>query len=181
MLKETLKTNLNSYAAFRKDLGYSSSNYSLCYLEEYCVFCIENYGDSYSLTKEIFDSWLAKHNFSNNKTQSNAISLIRGFAKYLNSVGISAYIPDDDYSLKQQIFKPLIYSDDELRQLFEAIDSLKPSVYSPNRNIILPVLFRMIYCCGLRPGEATRLKHEDVNLSTGEIYIIKTTKTDIFS
>jgi len=174
MLRETLNNNLNRYSAFRKHLGYSSANYSLCYLEEYCSFCIENYGDCEFLSKEMLDSWLKVRVFKKNKTQSNAISLIRGFARFLNSLGIAAYIPDDDYSLKNQIFKPLILSDDELQQIFEALDSLKPTVASPHRNIVLPVIFRMIYCCGLRPGEATRLKREDVNLVTGDVYIIKT-------
>ncbi len=33
------------------------------------------------------------------------------------------------------------------------------------------VLFRLIYTCGLRPGEGLRLKKKDVNLETGEVFI----------
>ena len=39
--------------------------------------------------------------------------------------------------------------------------------------IILSVIFRMIYCCGLRPVEARRLRREDVNLFDGTVNILE--------
>ena len=39
---------------------------------------------------------------------------------------------------------------------------------------VMPTLLRFIYACGLRPGEALRLKNADVDLKTGEIFIKNT-------
>ena len=39
--------------------------------------------------------------------------------------------------------------------------------------IILSVIFRMIYCCGLRPIEARRLRRKDVNLFNGTVNILE--------
>ena len=38
---------------------------------------------------------------------------------------------------------------------------------------IVSVIFRMIYCCGLRPVEARRLRREDVNLFDGTVNILE--------
>lgn len=35
----------------------------------------------------------------------------------------------------------------------------------------MPVLFRMLYCCGLRPAEAVRLRVSDVDLYSGVLHI----------
>jgi len=40
--------------------------------------------------------------------------------------------------------------------------------------IMLPVIFRMHYCCGMRPGEPLRLRKDDVNLSDGDVHICET-------
>ena len=42
------------------------------------------------------------------------------------------------------------------------------------RRCTAAVLLRLIYTCGLRPGEGLRLKRKNVNLDTGEILITET-------
>ena len=39
------------------------------------------------------------------------------------------------------------------------------------RQLVLPVIFRVIYCCGLRSCEARLLRVEDVNLGAGKLTI----------
>ena len=68
-------------------------------------------------------------------------------------------------------YTPYIFTDDELRKLFEAFDTLQPHFEAPEREYIVPVLFRMMYFCGMRPAEPLKLLYEVVNLQTGEIYI----------
>lgn len=68
----------------------------------------------------------------------------------------------------------------EMVALFNAIDSFQPYPgnglkYKPE--IILPVLFRMMYCCGMRPAEPLHLRNEDVDTSNGDIYIRETKVT----
>jgi integrase/recombinase XerD len=67
-------------------------------------------------------------------------------------------------------FTPYIFSKDQLKSFFTACDSMKIHRQSPMK-YILPVLYRMIYGCGLRVSEALGLKCEDVNLDEGYIII----------
>ena len=73
-------------------------------------------------------------------------------------------------------FAPYIFTDEELRRLFSAIDRIRPTVTEPFIHVIAPVLFRLIYTCGLRPNEGRELKCENVHLDTGEILVTNTKK-----
>lgn len=101
------------------------------------------------------------------KTQANAVSLLRTYCRFVNSVGVPVYIPDDDYTIRTPKYHPYLFTDRELVSLFNAFDSVQPHPYGPGREYIFPVLFRMMYCCGMRPTEPLRLKTGDVDLHTG--------------
>jgi integrase len=42
----------------------------------------------------------------------------------------------------------------------------------PGRHLVLPVFFRLLYCCGLRTCEARKLRVEEVDLRCGAVEII---------
>lgn len=94
------------------------------------------------------------------------------------------YISLDSYHLKEcaRYFwnaKPketYIFSDSELSSLFSAIDTLAEDKKIPYTRQMLPVLFRLIYTCGLRPQEGRELKRRNINFQTGEILITNTKK-----
>jgi len=71
-------------------------------------------------------------------------------------------------------FSPYIFTDDELCRLFTAIDQIRPSAAHPYKHKVLPVMFRLIYICGLRPVEARTLRTENVFLDSGEVLISQT-------
>lgn len=74
---------------------------------------------------------------------------------------------------KSPKYVPHIYTRDELSVFFSAADRFEYHDKSPARHLVIPVIFRVIYCCGLRPGEARKLRTEDVCLKTGAIKIIE--------
>ncbi len=73
----------------------------------------------------------------------------------------------------RQNYVPYIFSHKEVRAFFKAADAMTKSPHSiaPRRHLIMPVLFRMLYCCGLRASEVLKLKGEDVDLEQGIITI----------
>lgn len=75
-------------------------------------------------------------------------------------------------------FVPYIFTKDEIERLFSAVDCTKESSESPLRHLVMPVLFRLLYTCGLRVSEALHLKVADVDLDAGvlAIYGAKETK-----
>lgn len=64
-----------------------------------------------------------------------------------------------------------IFTDAQLEEFFRFCDSLKKVKYPPYRHLVAPMIFRMIYCCGLRNSEACHLKYCDINLHDGTIKV----------
>ncbi len=141
------------------------------YITSFIDHCEIFFPDEKTIKREMLDSWISSNKFKSMKTKSNVISLLRTFCRFMCSLGYQVYIPDEDYNIKCERYHPYILTDEELHRLFHMIDTIQPHPYGPNREYIFPVLFRMMYCCGMRPTEPLKLKKEDVNLNTGEIYI----------
>lgn len=120
----------------------------------------------------MLDSWLLVRKFATDNTRKHVIINIRHFTRYLNAIGQKAFVPTEEYNIKVQRYQPHIFTDGELRQLFDSLDSVKPCVRS-HAEWILPVLFRLELCCGMRPNEPLNLRVEDVDLRTGDIFIRK--------
>ena len=92
------------------------------------------------------------------------------FAKY---PGPSAYVLPMNCVPKNNQFIPYIMTEEELESFFDAADRLSFR-YDSFLKTTIPVMLRFIYACGLRPGEALRLKADDIDLKTGEIFIKNT-------
>ena len=93
--------------------------------------------------------------------------------KYLYAVGSGVYILPADYTARPERYTPYIFTDQELVDFFHASDQVLPCKSSPSRSFIIPVIYRLIYFCGLRPNEGRELKKQDVNLEDGILFIRK--------
>ena len=155
----------------KESLGYSKRTYS-SYIVPFIEYCAANFEDASTITREMVDSWLLTDPYRSSNSQRIAIINIRHFTKHLCSTGIPSFIPPSSYNVKYQPYQPYIFTDDELKYLFEAIDSVKFRKIKADPARIMPVLYRLELCCGLRPGEPFKIKCEDINLETGDIFII---------
>jgi len=99
------------------------------------------------------------------------ITPIRQLGKYLQGLGYEAYIIPSHIPDKQIKYEAHIYTAAELNTFFNAIDHCPLSRFSPTRRYVIPVIFRLLYCCGLRSSEARLLRKKDVDLATGKIII----------
>lgn len=175
-INDYLKDYLSKMLDFRKAAGYATFTYKIT-LMPFIDFCCTNYKDAGNLTSEMLDDWLACKGYTVN-TQATFIACLRQYCRYINFLGIKAYIPDEDYTLRRIAYEPYIFTDSELRTLFYTIDGYGPSTnnkkYKPE--IVTAPMFRMMYCCGMRPSEPLSLKCADVNLDSGDIYIRETKK-----
>jgi integrase len=68
-------------------------------------------------------------------------------------------------------YVPHIYTDAELAALFAQTDRCHYCSEVPLRHLVMPVLFRTIYACGLRCSEARLLRVADVDIDTGVLQI----------
>lgn len=124
------------------------------------------------LSKKIVLAWTKKRQNETVSTRNGRISTIRGLANYMVRLGFKAYIyPPCATSIDRYSYVPYIFSEEELKNIFSVCDSYPVSDFSCNRHLILPLLFRMLYGCGLRISEALNLKLSDVNLKQGTLFI----------
>lgn len=156
---------------YRESVGFATEadHYTL---RPFIEFCCVKYPGELCIKKDMLDEWLVKKNYPSAKSQANFIGLVRHYSTYVNAFGKEAYVPDDDYTLHEQRYVPCIVDDNELIAFFDAIDRIPPD-NTTSRELILPVYYRFLFCCGMRPGEPLRLRMDDVNLETGDIYIRK--------
>jgi integrase len=96
---------------------------------------------------------------------------IREFGKYLRTIGVDAFVLPADWIHDSARTLPHIFTDAELRAFFAAADSFTPRASSPFREYTIPVVFRLMLGCGLRPQEARRLRRRDVHLDDAVVVI----------
>lgn len=168
--KEHMTKHYEDMLNLKISLGYSVPR-GLAPITGFIAFCAELRPNADGFSRMMVEDWLGQQHFKTNTTHNLAITKIRNFARYLVSIGVDAYVPDDEYSVRVIHYTPYIFTDQELECLFEAFDSIAPWKQSPHREHIVPVLFRMMYCCGMRPSEPPSLLLEDVDLKKREIYI----------
>ena len=162
-----------NFLDFKESLNFARHSYTTCLkgLDNFTL--IKNLTEP-TLTKEVIQGYMTFHkkNITSNGQRAR-LFVIRGFGQYLRLMGEDAYVINLSELPKYQQYIPFIYSNIQLRQLFTAMDTLPVKVN--NSHIITPVLFRMMYCCAMRPGEPINLLRENVDL-TNKVIHIKDTK-----
>ncbi len=122
--------------------------------------------------KELCNKWCQKRSYEAENNRSHRISAMRVFCKYLNDIGISAYVPPKGLTRKTTKYDAHIYTEDELKRFFSVVDKSQ-SVPSecPYRGVVMPVFFRILYTSGMRVSELRLAKIKDISLDKGYITI----------
>jgi len=140
-------------------------------MKKFDEFCsLHGYSDI-PITREISLEWAIQRGTESINYRNHRVSVLRQLSLYMNSLGIGSYIPRQQAS--STISAPHIPDANELRELFEKIDSYLPAqkcwqIYSMEYQ----VLFRLYYCCGLRLSEGCSLRRGDVDTGNGILAIM---------
>ncbi|MEO8223083.1 MAG: tyrosine-type recombinase/integrase, partial [Specibacter sp.] len=135
------------------------------------TMCAQRFPGQAILSREMAMAWVVQRPNEHVNGQMRRITPIRQLAKHMTSQGAAAYVIPTGIPGRQIHYQPHIFSHQELRALFDAADAIQPSPSGGQRQLIIPVMFRMIYCLGLRPGEARKLYRNDVDLGRGSVMI----------
>jgi integrase len=128
------------------------------------------------LTNELVEAYIARRPGEKPGTQLHRVSTVRCFGKYLVRCGVDAYVlPNGGLSVAKYGFLPYVFSTEEVARLMGAADLLPYRATSPQRRIVIPMMLRLIYGCGLRISEAIKLRVEDVDLQNG-VLCVRTAK-----
>ena len=161
---------MKAFIKFKHSLGwkYETGEY---YLRQFDRYCAANQTEDFSL-KDIIKKWIILRDNECSGTQHIRVATIREFGKYLQLTGYpNSYIVPKKVCQKQIRTTPHFFTNEEIISFFYACDTLRPRKENLVRHLVLPMLYRLLYCCGVRTCEARLLKRENVNLTTGYIDI----------
>lgn len=124
--------------------------------------------------RKTVEDWVIFHSSKSITKDRSWISPIREFGRYMQSIGYDeAYILDDRFTIQKYHAEVYLMTENEIRQFFIECDSFVLNHKSQGSPHALPALFRFLYCCGVRCGEARKLKCENVHLNFGYVDILQ--------
>lgn len=162
--------HIEAMLEWRTALGYSRR--SLAYpMLSFDRFCLARQLGEPILTRELATAWCQV----GTRVEWPAYKghAIRELGKYLRLVGVEAFVLPAAWISDPVRRLPHIFTDDELTGFFRAADSVSPSRTSPFREYTIPVVFRLMLGCGLRPQEARLLRRRDVDLDGAIVTIVR--------
>ena len=155
--------------AFREQIGVTTYEYLLSVFDR---FCRKYYPNAAVLTREIILDWLTNEKERHNCVEHNAVA-VRQLGKFIAAESKPAYILPNNVLPVRTRSSPQILTNKELQELFIAADHIDYPHPNSYTNVVAPVLFRLLYTCGLRPNEGRELKREHVDLTSGSILIVQ--------
>ena len=155
----------------KRSMGYIY-NTEASVLKQFDRYWISRGNNGPGISRENLEDWLVKKDKEGASWFNTRIGVVRALSIHLNLCGYASYVPNAHLTYNAPVVH--ILSSGELKELFLQIDSYKCASSSPATKRLAkeyPILFRLLYCNGLRIGEAVNLHREDVDLSTGSITI----------
>ncbi len=135
-------------------------------------FCVAMGHHDLALPRELVDAWTVKQAHETEINRHFRISLLRVLGRYMQQCSYPAWVyPPQATSRSTSTYVPYIFSKAEVAALLTAADACQPDDNSPYRNLVLPVLFRVLYGTGLRIAEALALQRSDLDLRNGTLHI----------
>jgi integrase len=175
MFRSVFANEIQAYLKYRESAGYKIVSF-LTKLRQFDSFCVQQKINEPIFTTENAANWIMKKENEAVTTHYARVNAIKHFLIFLSKKGYDIYITGDVH-FKPTSFQPHIYSDDEIRRYFRAVDTYE-SARNRKSSIQYPVLFRLMYCCGTRVNEVLGIRRKDVDLKDGVIKLYET-KNDL--
>ena len=156
-------------------LGYSRNTY-LPRLRRLDSFIAANFGECEFFSEDIVLGFIRSSARDGDPATGakGRAGISRIFGEYLRSVGCDAYVLPKNFTVRKTKHEPYMMTDSELSAFFNEVDKISNSERDNMKRSTAAVMLRLIYTCGLRPGEGLRLKTKNVNIDTGEILVTET-------
>ena len=142
-------------------------------LARFAAFCHVEFPGLDAPSQASVEAWVATAQGRGVKpaTLNTLVAPVRELARWLGRRGVAAYVLPGGVLPRPARYVPHIYTDGDLAALFAQTDRCRYCSAVPFRHLVMPVLFRTIYACGLRASEARLLRVDDVDLDTGVVQI----------
>lgn len=124
----------------------------------------------------VIENWIKEVSIGiSPNTSSQHVHYIRQLLLFFVNSGYKCFIPRT--VINRDTYVPYLYSDDDIEKLFFAADSMVVSRARKNKYAEkeMPLILRLLYCCGLRVGETVSIKVGDLDFERNLI-ILRVTK-----
>lgn len=167
-----LRRDIGAFLKFKRALGFSyeSGERSLREFEQLFYREGQKCGSANAAFKIALVSWMSTTS-AGRKPQTVATNLgpIRQFCLYRRRHDPSAFVPDCSWAPHtRSTFKPYVFSKHEVSRILESARSYRKYRLGPQ---LLRTLVLILYCTGLRPGEAVRLRLSETDLKRRMFFI----------
>lgn len=176
-LKSIFRDDINLHLILRKE-ELSSESYRHC---KHTVMLFDDYLHSIgllekSIDESVIDDWIKKisDGISIN-TVGGHIHHIRQLLLFLRGNGYYCFIPRT--IAVKDTYVPYLYTDQDIEHIFKIADLFTAPHAVKNINIAyeMPLLLRLLYCCGMRVGEAISIKVGDIDFER-KLFLLRVTK-----
>lgn len=165
--QSVFREEIDSYLQLQTAAGKKILNMQIV-LGKFDVFLYESGIFEKELNEDIVNRWLGTVRGKPTNKESY-IARFRGFARYLQSLGITAFIPE--YPCISSAYVPYVFSEEEWNLMIAEADNLPYSEKHAHSAVQFCLLLRILFGCGLRLGEAMSLLLKDIDLSAGALFI----------
>lgn len=161
---------MRAFCEKREQEGYNNKN-QIYYPEEFDRLIMQSGFGSIIVDSELIELWDSYKPHLSNRTKISRHNIIRSFCEYLYEHDHCSFVPDRSRIKSTSTFSPYIFTEEEISRLIGAADNLPQRKNAPYREIVLPAIYRVLYCCGLRVNEALRLRITDCNFKEGTLFV----------
>ena len=155
-----LRDRLERYVAIRRAVGFPMRAEERL-LRDFVTF-LEHRGMDEAVRSPLVVDWACHGDHRGPTTQARRLSVVRGFLAHVRASVPQTEVPPERLIAHNRRPTPYIYTEQEIRALVDAArklgptDSLRPHTHA--------TIIGLLAASGLRPGEITRLRLEDVLL-----------------
>lgn len=160
------------FLKYREQCGVKNIHNEFQYYRKLDQFILTEGIANVSFTKDQASRWKMPLGNESESGRYKRINCTKKLFEYLFARGYTVFQFRDIRSPKSN-FTPHIYTDDETDRYFKAVDSYQSTINRKNC-VQLPVLFRILFCCGTRITETLMIRKKDVDLMEGIIKLSDT-------
>lgn len=158
---QSLAVDAAEFLAFKRAMGtgYRRAEFVL---NSFVHFVRERYGELPAPLEQVVTLWVVRVEGRKAVTVGNEFGVVRQLCLFRRRSDPRAFVPEHAVApVKESVFVPYIFSRNDVLALIEA------ATRHEGRSMwgaMLRALSLVLYCTGMRLGEATRLRLEDVDL-----------------
>lgn len=164
-----LERDADSFLQFKRAMGHPYKRGAF-EIDRFLCFVRQHWNEEDTIPlAEAIQRWCGRLPDRKAVTLANEFGVIRQLCLFRRRRDPTSYVPEHSWApVKESTFFPYIFSQEEVRRILAAASAYEgPAIWAS----MLRRLVLVLYCTGLRLGEAVRLKMADVDLERGKLTI----------